>query len=103
MSAYMIVNIRITDPAAYAEYVKLTPGTLAPFGGRFVVRGGRTEKVDGTYEPHRVVVLEFDSYERAKAWWDSEEYRDAKPLRQRAAVTDMILVDGVAAPVGEAR
>jgi uncharacterized protein (DUF1330 family) len=96
MSAYVIVNVRITDPAAYAEYVKYTPGSIAEFGGRFVVRGGRAEKLEGDYEPHRVIVLEFDSLERAKEWWASEGYRGPKAIRQRAASTDMIVVEGLA-------
>jgi uncharacterized protein (DUF1330 family) len=97
MSAYVIVNIQVTDPELYAEYIKLTPGSIAPFGGRFVVRGGRAERIEGSYEPRRVVVLEFDTYDRAKAWWASEGYREAKALRQRSAITDMILVEGVPA------
>jgi uncharacterized protein (DUF1330 family) len=94
----MIVNIQVSDPEAYAQYIKLTPATLKAFGGRFVVRGGRAEKVEGTYEPRRVVVLEFETYDRAKEWWASELYRDAKALRQRAAITDMILVEGYSGP-----
>jgi uncharacterized protein (DUF1330 family) len=103
MSAYIIVNIQVTDPVPYAEYIKGTPPTIARYNGRFLARGGPAEKLEGDYEPRRVVVLEFDTFENAKAWWDSEEYRDLRDLRQRSAITDMILVDGVAAPVGGAR
>jgi uncharacterized protein (DUF1330 family) len=99
MSAYIIVNIQVTDPVPYAEYVRQAPPTIARYNGRYLVRGGPAEKLEGAYEPRRVVVLEFDTVENAKAWWNSEEYRDLRDLRQRSAITDMIVVDGVAAPV----
>lgn len=95
MSAYIIVDVNIKDHKAYEQYRALTPGSLTPYGGRFKARGGRTEVLEGVWQPNRVVVLEFDSAERAKAWWDSEEYREAKALRQRIADTNMILVEGV--------
>ncbi len=96
MSAYVIANIEIQDPAHYAEYVKLTPGTVAPFGGRFIVRGGRAEALEGEIPARRIVILEFDSYEKAKAWYESENYRAAKSIRQSAAISSLILVEGVA-------
>jgi uncharacterized protein (DUF1330 family) len=95
MSAYIIVDVTIKDPVAYENYKQMTPGSLAAYGGRFVVRGGKTDVLEGTWQPGRIVVLEFDSAERARAWWDSDEYREAKALRQRVAETGMILVDGV--------
>jgi uncharacterized protein (DUF1330 family) len=95
MSAYVIANIRITDPERYAEYVKLTPGSVAPFGGRFIVRGGRAENLEGEIPPNRIVILEFDSYEMAKNWYQSEGYRAARALRQSASISSLILVDGI--------
>jgi len=95
MAAYIIVDVEITDQQRYAEYVASVPATLAPFGGRFIVRGGRAVNLEGAWQPKRIVVLEFDSSERARAWWDSEEYRAPKALRQSASVTSMILVEGV--------
>ena len=95
MAAYVIVDVKIKDPVAYENYKKMTPGSLAAYGGRFVVRGGKSEVLEGPWQPGRIVVLEFDSAERARAWWDSEEYREAKALRQRVADTNMILVEGV--------
>ena len=65
-----------------------------PFGGRFVVRGGAVEVMEGDWRPSRVVVLEFPSAERARAWWSSEVYRGAKEIRQRASRGNMILVEG---------
>ena len=73
----------------------MVPPSLVPYGGRFIVRGGKFDVLEGVWQPHRVVVIEFDSAQRAKAWWDSEEYREAKTLRQRMADTNMILVEGV--------
>ncbi len=95
MSAYVIANVKITNPTRYAEYVKLTPPSVVPFGGRFIARGGRAENLEGATEANRVVILEFDSYERAKDWYESEGYRVAKALRQSASVSSLILVDGV--------
>jgi uncharacterized protein (DUF1330 family) len=98
MSAYVIVNVRIHDPIRYPEYMRQVPESLARYGGRFIVRGGRAERLEGTIEPGRVVVLEFDSLELARAWWGSQEYAGPKAIRQNAATTDMILVEGVEKP-----
>ena len=95
MKAYVIVDVRITDPDRYGEYKKLTPGSLLPFDGKFVVRGGESETLEGTWKPGRIVVLEFPSMQKARAWWASEGYTPAKALRQSASVTQMILVEGV--------
>jgi uncharacterized protein (DUF1330 family) len=95
MSAYVIVDIGITEPEAYAEYIKVAPPTIAKYGGRYVVRGGKAEALEGEWAPRRVVVLEFPSYERAKAWWASPEYEAPKRLRQRSATANMIVVEGM--------
>jgi uncharacterized protein (DUF1330 family) len=95
MPAYVIVSVEIHDPVAYEEYKQMTPGSLAPFGGRFIVRGGETEVLEGSWRPPRLVVLEFPDAERARAWWASPEYAEAKALRQRIASTEMLLAVGV--------
>jgi uncharacterized protein (DUF1330 family) len=95
MPAYIIVNIEITDPERYAEYIKVVPPTIAEFGGKYLARGGRNERLEGNYEPKRLVILQFDTYEKAKAWWSSDDYHNPKLLRQSASITDMILVDGI--------
>ncbi|MGE3511484.1 MAG: DUF1330 domain-containing protein [Vicinamibacterales bacterium] len=95
MAAYVIVNVDVQDPVRYRDYVAAVPPTLAPFGGRFLVRGGKAERLEGTYDPKRVVVLEFDSAELARAWWHSAGYAPAKAIRQATARTDLILVEGV--------
>jgi uncharacterized protein (DUF1330 family) len=94
MKAYVIVDVTIHDPVEYENYKQLTPGTLAPYGGKFLVRGGKTETIEGDWQPGRFVVLEFPSVENARAWYSSGTYRDAKMIRQRAAHTQMILVEG---------
>ena len=94
MKAYVIVEITITDPLLYEEYKKLTPASLVPFEGQFLVRGGSTEALEGEWSPERIVVLEFPPIEKARAWWNSEAYGAAKSIRQRAAYTKMLLVQG---------
>ena len=94
MSAYVIVEVSIHDQAAYEEYKKLTPAAVAAYDGKFVVRGGQAEALEGDWQPERIVVLEFPTVERAKEWWSSEMYTAAKVIRQRAATTKMIVVQG---------
>lgn len=95
MPAYVIVEITVEDTETYEEYKKLTPATIEAFNGRFVVRGAKTECLEGDWNPQRMVVLEFPSVEKAKSWWDSSTYSEAKKLRQRSAKTKMIVVEGV--------
>lgn len=95
MPAYVIVDVTIHDPAVYEEYKKLTPAAIAAFGGRFVVRGGAAETLEGDWRPGRMVVLEFESVARAREWWDAPAYAPAKALRQQSASTRMIVVEGV--------
>ena len=95
MAAYVITEIDITDPAGYEEYRKLGPPTVAAYGGKFVARGGKVETLEGSWLPKRVVVLEFESMERAKQWWSSQEYSAAKQVRHKTAITNMIIVEGL--------
>ena len=94
MKAYVIANIDVQDPTRYADYIKLTPGTIAPFGGRFIARGGRSERLEGDTPVNRLVVLEFPSYEQARAWYDSDGYRVAMAIRQSASKGSLMLVEG---------
>lgn len=94
MAAYLIVEVFIHNPAEYEDYKKLTPGSLKNFQGKFIVRGAKTECLEGEWNPERIVVLEFPTLALAKAWWASEEYAPAKALRQRTAHTKMLLVEG---------
>jgi uncharacterized protein (DUF1330 family) len=95
MAAYIIVDVKITDPKEYEEYKKLTPGSVASFDGKFIVRGGATEILEGEWHPERIVILQFPTAKRAKEWWSSDEYGKAKLIRQRASKTKMIMVEGV--------
>ena len=94
MAAYVITEIDVTDPVGYEEYRRLGPPTVAAYGGKFVVRGAKTEVLEGTWVPKRLVVLEFESVERAKQWWSSQEYSAAKQVRHKTANTNMIVVEG---------
>ncbi len=96
MKAFVIATIDVQDPVRYADYVKLTPGTIEPFGGKFIARGGRLEKLEGDTAANRVVVLEFPSFDQAKAWYDSEGYRVARAIRRSASTGSLVLVEGVA-------
>lgn len=95
MPAYVIVEIEIEDHETYEEYKKLTPAAIAAYDGKFIVRGGKTECFEGDWNPERIVVLQFPSLEIAKEWWASAEYSEAKALRQKAAKTKMIVMQGV--------
>jgi uncharacterized protein (DUF1330 family) len=94
MPAYFIVDVNVHDPAGFDEYRKRVPATIEKYGGQILVRGGKYEKLEGNWQPTRVVLLEFPSLERAKRWYDSEEYREPKALRFKTAKTDLILVEG---------
>lgn len=94
MKAYVIVDVKINDPQRYEDYKKLTPASLKPFEGKFIVRGGSSEILEGDWQPGRIVVIEFPSLEKAKAWWSSDIYAPAKALRQATAFTKMIVVEG---------
>lgn len=94
MAAYIVVEVDVRDGERYEDYKRMVPPTLARYGGRFVVRGGAAETLEGDWSPGRIVVVEFPSAERARAWWGSDEYAPAKALRQATADTRMILVEG---------
>ena len=97
MPAYVLVGVNVTDPEAYGEYTREVPATLEPYGGRFVVRGGDFDVLEGEWPTSRIVVLVFPSVEQAKAWHESVEYQAILPIRQRNAKTHfMVVADGVA-------
>lgn len=99
MPAYVINDMEITDPVVFDEYRQLSPATVAMYGGRFLVRGGGCIAVEGDWSPRRLVVLEFPSVERARAWIDSPEYAPARALRQRSSRSRIVIVEGVMPPV----
>ncbi len=95
MTAYVIVDIDVQDPTTYKEYIGLAPATVAAYGGKYLARAGRTEKLEGDWVPKRLVILQFDSLERAKQWLDSPEYTPVKRLRHQAATSNMVVIEGV--------
>ena len=95
MSAYIIVEIDVHDPAEYEEYKKQAHAAVVAKGGKYIVRGGKAEVLEGDWQPKRIVVLEFPSMAQAKEWFDCEEYRGPRKIRNRTARTNMILVEGV--------
>lgn len=94
MPAYVIVEIDILDPVGYEEYKKLAGATVEKYGGKYIVRGGRTEVLEGDWKPMRIVVLQFDTPQDAKDWLNCEDYREPRKMRHRTARTNMILVEG---------
>ena len=98
--AYLLVEMNITDPERYKEYMARAPEAVKAAGGEYLVRGGRHEVLEGDGNPARVAMLRFPSYEQAKAFYDGEHYTRVRGLRKGATeYFNMVLVEGVAAPV----
>jgi len=95
MPAYVIVQVDVKDPVRYDDYKRMVPPTLEKFGGRFLVRGGKTHTLEGGWAPKRFVMVEFPTVEQAKAWWASPEYAEAKALRQSTADSMMLVAEGI--------
>jgi uncharacterized protein (DUF1330 family) len=95
MPAYLIVETDVTDPEQYEHYKAASPGAVAAGGGRFLVRGGEMEVLEGDWSPKRLVVLEFEDLEAAKRFYESDEYQAAKKLREGAAGFNMVAVEGI--------
>jgi uncharacterized protein (DUF1330 family) len=102
MPAYVVVDIVVRDRDAYERYKQMAAPAVAAHGGRYLVRGGSTQTLEGSWAPSRLVILEFPTAEAGRAWWNSPEYQPAKSLRQTCAGTDMLLVEGVPSSLVEA-
>ncbi len=99
-AAYLIVDMQIADLEQYKQYMAEAPAAVQAAGGEYLVRGGKFEVLEGDWQPARVAMLRFPSYEQAKAFYDGEMYRQARAKREGAtAFFNMVLVEGVAAPV----
>jgi uncharacterized protein (DUF1330 family) len=96
MAAYILAEIEITNPAGYQEYSKQVPPTIAKYGGRFLVRGGAVEALEGEWPQRRRVMLEFPTAEAARQWWSSPDYEKPKALRQANSNGRLLLMEGVA-------
>ena len=95
MAGYVIVEIEVTDPVGYEEYKKLAGATVAKYGGKYIVRGGASETLEGNWQPKRIVILKFPSMERAKEWLNCPEYAEPRKMRHRTAKTNMVVVEGI--------
>jgi len=93
MTAYVIAEVEVTDPDGYRAYGPPTSATVAQYGGRFIVRGGATEALEGE-APKRIVVLEFPDLAAARRWYQSPEYAELRALRWRSATTRLFLIEG---------
>jgi uncharacterized protein (DUF1330 family) len=91
---YIIGDVTVTDPERYSDYAAHTEASLEPFGGRFIVRGGPHEVVEGAWEPARLVVIEFPDADAARAWYASEAYQAIAPIRREASTGSLVLVEG---------
>ena len=94
MSAYLVVDIEVTDSAAYEKYRAQVPSLVEKHGGKYLVRGGPFEILEGDWTPKRLVVLEFPTIEAAREFYDSEEYRPLKEIRLKATKSNLVIVEG---------
>ena len=95
MRAEVVTEIEVIDKDRYEAYKQMVAPSIAAYGGKFLVRGGATETLEGTWSPQRFVIVEFASRAQAKAWWGSPQYAEAKALRQATARTQMIVAEGL--------
>ena len=95
MAAFVIADVDVKDPDKFKEYSKLTPNILKTYGGRYLVRGGYVEVVEGTWTPNRLVVMEFESIAQLKRWYNSPDYTDALKIRQGSSESNVIVAEGV--------
>jgi uncharacterized protein (DUF1330 family) len=94
MAAYILASIKVTDAERYPEYARQTPAVVEKYGGRFLVKGGAYEEIEGSWPGRRLVVIEFPDAAAAKRWYESPEYQQLIPLRQAYAETDLVIVEG---------
>ena len=96
MAAYLIADIDIADANAFEEYRRDVPASEKPFGGRYLARGGLTEVLEGDWDPHRLVIIEFPDMASLRAWYNSPEYIRLKAIREKCATARLIALDGIA-------
>ena len=95
MPAYVIVNIEVSDATQYETYKQMAPDSIAVYGGKYIVRGGPIDILEGRWTPRRVVILEFPDKRAALNWWNSSEYADAKAMRNACAYSELVVVEGL--------
>lgn len=101
MPAYLIANVEVKDTEKFREYLKSTPAIIKKYGGRFLVQGGDFEICEGNWNPKRLVLVEFESIQKAKEFYNSPEYRAIINLRRSAAYTEWVFVEGLPAEISE--
>jgi len=94
MAAYVLAEVEVTNPDGYKEYTAQVPATIARYGGRFLVRGGASEALEGDWPQRRRVMLEFPTMDAARKWWHSPEYEKPKAMRQAASRGKLLLMEG---------
>ena len=94
MAAYVIADIEVTDPTAFEEYRQKVAPLVAKYGGKYLVRGGASEAVEGDWVPNRLVVLEFENMDRLKEFYHGEEYRPVMAIRTKSTVSKVVIVEG---------
>ncbi|HXR19014.1 MAG TPA: DUF1330 domain-containing protein [Steroidobacteraceae bacterium] len=95
MAAYIFASVEISDPAAYEEYRRRVPTIIAEYGGRYLVRGGAVERLEGDAPLNRLIILEFPDMARLKAFYNSAQYQPLLAMRQRAAISTLLAIEGV--------
>lgn len=95
MTAYVVLDIEVIDPEKYKDYAKLAPASVEQYGGKYIVRGGANETLEGDWQAKRLVILEFPSVQQAKTWMNSPEYAPARALRHKYSRSNAVVVEGV--------
>ena len=95
MAGYVLIDSEVTDEALFAEFRGRVAATIEAYGGKYLVRGGATEVIEGEWMPDRIVVVEFDNVEQARAWLNSPQYTEIKEIRTKSANASVIIVEGV--------
>ena len=95
MAAYVIADVKVTNPDIFREYMNQVPSTVERYGGKYLVRGGSLEQFEGGWEPSRLVIIEFENMDNAKNWYSSREYEGPIKLRHKSAETNVVFVEGI--------
>jgi uncharacterized protein (DUF1330 family) len=95
MAAYIIAHVEVTDPVGYEEYRERVPAVITAYGGRYLARGGATSVLEGSFTPHRLVILEFPDMARLKAFYHSPEYQPLVAVRKRTSRSNLVAIEGL--------
>jgi uncharacterized protein (DUF1330 family) len=95
MPAYFVAEVEVLDPTAFQEYVKGAPATVAAYGGKYIARGGAIEIFEGSWEPKRLTIVQFESVARVKEWFNSPEYAPFKEIRKKTTRANLLVTEGL--------